>query len=123
MKPLIFEFKENPIGETQDYSVIEYDDMLNLSVNKLTGQPAIETINLETETFTKTNGESADSDRDGLSMIMDTETRTYTYSEASDSDKDRNALLTLMDTTTLTESSETTDQDKSTNDFNHYSQN
>jgi len=123
MKPLIFEFKESPTGEALDYSLIEYDKRLNLSVNKLTGQPAIETINLETETFTKTQGEGADSDRDGLSMLMDTETRTFTHSEASDSDKDRTALQNLMDTTTLTESSEATDQDKSTNGINHYSQN
>lgn len=123
MRPLIFEFKDNPTGEAQDYSLIEYDNTLNLSVNKLTGQPAIGTVNLETETFTKTQGEGADSDRNGLSMLMDTETRTFTHSEASDSDKDRMALQNLMDTTTLTESSETTDQDKSNNAINNYTQN
>jgi len=123
MKPLIFEFKETPTGEAQDYSLIEYDDRLNLSVNKLTGQPAIDTVNLETETFTKTQGEGADSDRSGLSILMDTETRTFTHSEASDSDKDRMALQNLMATTTLTESSETTDQDKPNNAINYYPQN
>lgn len=112
MRPLIFEFKESPNGENLDYSLIEYDNSLNLSVNRMTGKPAIETINLETETFTKTQGEGADSDRDGLSMLMDTETRTFTHSEASDSDKDRMSLVTLMATTTITESSEATDQDK-----------
>lgn len=123
MRPLIFEFKENPTGEAQDYSLIEYDDILNLSVNKETRQPAIDTINLETETFTKNQGESADSDRSGLSMLMDTETRTFTHSEASDSDKDRMALQNLMVTTTLTESSETADQDKPNNAINYYAQN
>ncbi|MBZ5857323.1 hypothetical protein [Flavihumibacter profundi] len=123
MRPLIFEFKENPTGEPQDYSLIEYDDTLNLSINKFTGQPAIDTVNLETETFTKTQGESADSDRSGLSMLMDTETRTFTHSESSDSDKDRMALQNLMATTTLTESSETADQDKPYNAINHYAQN
>ncbi len=123
MRPLIFEFRENPIGEAQDYSLIEYDDNLNLSVNKLTGQPAIDTVNLETETFTKTQSEGADSDRSGLNLLMDTETSTFTHSEASDSDKDRMTLQNLMATTTLTESSETTDQDKPNNAINHYSQN
>ncbi len=123
MKPLIFEFRENPIGEAQDYSLIEYDDNLNLSVNKLTGQPAIDSVNLETETFTKTQGEGADSDRSGVSILMDTETRTFNRSEASDSDKDRMVLQNLIATTTLTESSETADQDNPKNAINHYAQN
>jgi hypothetical protein len=123
MRPLIFEFKESPTGEAIDYSLIEYDKSLNLSVNKMTGLPAIDTINLETETFTKTQGEGSDSDRNGLSKLMDTETRTFTHSETSDSDKDRMALQNLMDTTTLTESTETTDQDKPNNAINHYAQN
>lgn len=123
MRPLIFEFKETPIGESHDYSLIEYDHTLNLSVSKMTGLPAIEMANLETETFTKTQGEGADSDKSGLSMLMDTETRTYTHSEASDSDRDRMALQNLMATTTLTESSETVDQDKPNNAINHYAQN
>lgn len=123
MKPFIFEFKESPNEEAKDYSLIEYDDNLNLSVNKMTRQPAIVELSLETETFTKTQGESADSDRNGLSMLMDTETRTFTHSEASDSDRDRNMLQNLMGTTTLTESTETTDQDKSFNAANYYPQN
>jgi hypothetical protein len=123
MRPLILEFKEKPTGEDLDYSLIEYDHTLNLSVNKLTRLPAIESLNLETETFTKTQGEGSDTDKSGLSLLMDTETRTFTHSEASDSDRDRMALQSLMETSTLTESSETTDQDPTRNDINHYTQN
>jgi hypothetical protein len=109
MKPLIFEFKENPTGEAQDYSLIKYDNTLNLSINKLTGQPAIDTLNFETETFTKSQGEGADSDRNGLFLLMDTETRTFAHSEASDSDKDGMTLQHLLGITTTKEFSKTND--------------
>jgi hypothetical protein len=112
MKPFILEFTETPIGESPDYNLVEYDNSLNLSVHKETRQPAIEIISMETETFTKTQGEGADSDRNGLSLIMDTETRTYTNTESSDSDRDRTSLQMLLDTTTLTESRESSDQDR-----------
>jgi len=112
MKPLAFQFKETPTSENIDYSLIEYDEQLNLSINKKTGQPAIETLTMDTETFTKAIGESSDSDRDSNSILMDTETRTYTRTEDADSDRDRQSMQALMDTTTITESREDSDQDK-----------
>ena len=112
MKPLAFEFKEFPTGADLDYSQIEYSEKLNLSVIKLTQQPAIDTITMDTTTFSKGNNEISDSDNEGLKMLMDTETRTLTHSEESDSDRDRMIMQALMDTTTLTESTEATDQDK-----------
>ncbi|MOA13488.1 hypothetical protein D3C78_1335430 [compost metagenome] len=122
MKPLIFEFRENPTGNIPDYSLIEYDHKLNLSVDKLTRLPAIDTVHLETMTFTKTQGEGSDTDRDDIRMLMDTETITLTQLESSDSDKERMLLQSLMDTTTLTETTETSDQDKAkNNDINYYS--
>ncbi len=123
MRPFIFEFSESPSNGSHDYSLIVYDDKLNLSVNRLTGEPAIEALNMETETFTKTNGESSDSDRNSLNSLIDTETHTFNHTETSDSDKDTTAIVNLMDTTTLTESSETTDKDRSNNAINYYTQN
>lgn len=136
MNPLAFQFKETPTGVDLDFSLIEYDDQLNLSVNKITRHPAIDSISMDTETFTKADGEDADTDNNGISMLadtetftraegettdtdqngmknlMDTETRTFTSTEQSDSDKDSMTMQTLMDTSTLTESTESTDQDK-----------
>lgn len=112
MRPLAFEFAEKPKSVELDFSLIEYNEQLNLSINKQTRQPAIDVLNLETETFTKTQGEASDSDHNGISNFMGTETSTFTSTEQSDSDRDKLSLLALMDTTTLTESTEATDQDK-----------
>lgn len=112
MNPLAFQFKETPSSENLDYSLIEYDEQLNLSVNKMTRQPAIDTLTMDTETFTKARGESSDSDNNGFGILMDTETRTYTKTEESDSDNNIRSIQILMDTTTITESREAVDQDK-----------
>jgi hypothetical protein len=112
MKPLTLEFKEIPTGVDLDYSLIEYDNELNLSVNKLTRQPAIENIEMDTTTFTKAGTEESDTDFKAIQMLLDTEMVTLVDSEGTVSDKDRIALNALLDTTTLTESSEVTDQDK-----------
>ena len=118
MKPLIFEFLEKPSGKDIDYSIIEYDEEMNLCVDKNTKLPAIESLNMETETFTKTDGEASDSDAD---FYMDTATRTFTELEATDSDANIHSLIQLMTTSTLTESSETIDSDNNNYDFNYYS--
>lgn len=89
MRPLIFEFAEQPSEKGMDFSVIEYDNNLNLSTVKTSGLPAIECLDMQTETFTKTQYESSDSDRDNLRFLMDTETRTFTQQESSDSDRER----------------------------------
>lgn len=136
MRPLAFQFKEKPTGADLDFSLIEYDDQLNLSVNALTRQPAIDSISMDTETFTRADGEVSDSDKNGISMLMDTDTFTKVEGETSDSDnnsiynlidserltlvntegtdsyRDRMTMQALLDTSTLTESTEATDQDK-----------
>jgi hypothetical protein len=43
---------------------------------------------------------------------LDTETRTFSGGEDADSDRDKKNMQLLIDTTTLTESREVTDQDK-----------
>lgn len=123
MKPLIFEFIERPSAEKHDYSLIKYDNHLNLSIDIATGQPAISVLNMSTETFTKSQGEGSDSDRNPLSNLMTTSTGTYDNTEVSDSDKDRNALERMMATTTLTETIETADRDKNRYVINNHSQN
>ncbi len=85
MKPITFNFLERPDESEVDYSMIEYDNNLNLCVDKRTNLPAIDTVNMETETFTRTHGEVSDSDAD---IRMDTMTRTLTQMESSDSDFD-----------------------------------
>ncbi len=109
MKPITFEFLEKPSETDFDYSIIEYDNELNLSVDKTTRLPAIDSLNMETETFTKTGGEASDSDSD---FQMDTATRTFTQLESTDSDADIHSLIQLMGTSTLTRSSETMDSDE-----------
>lgn len=108
MKPITFEFLEKPSETEFKYSVIEYDNELNLSVDKTTRLPSIDSLNMETETFTKTGGEASDSDSD---FQMDTATRTYTQLESTDSDADIHSLIQLMETSTLTETSEVVDSD------------
>lgn len=85
MKPITFEFLERPDESEVDYSKIEYDNELNLSIDKSTNLPAIDSVNMETETFTRTHGEVSDSDAD---FRMDTATRTLTQMESTDSDFD-----------------------------------
>jgi hypothetical protein len=88
MKLFALQFKESPTIENSDYSLIEYDSVQNLSVNRITRQPAIDSLKLDTETFTKTQGEDSDSDNNNrIAMLLDTETRTFTRTEGSDSDR------------------------------------
>lgn len=78
-------FLEKPSESEYDYSTIQYDDKLNLSIDINTNLPAIDSLNMETQTFTKTSGETADSD---VNFSMDTATRTQAQLESTDSDSD-----------------------------------
>lgn len=112
MNPLVLQFKESPTEDILEYPNIIYDEKLNLSICQATLQPAIETIRMDTETFTKSGNEESDSDCNLNNIFMDTETRTLTDRESTDSDSDIMALHILMDTSTFTrESRESTDQD------------
>lgn len=115
MKPLAFSFLQTPSVSDVDLSLIEYDDQLNLNVDKATRQPAVEYVKEGTETFTrqtetadsdnntiqtllgtetctKVQGESSDDDFSGIKMLMETETVTFVDAEASDSDVDTKNL-------------------------------
>jgi len=115
MKPFAFSFLQTPVAPAVDFSLIEYDDQLNLNVDKATRQPAVEYLKEGTETFTRQNetadsdnntiqtlvgtetctkvqGESSDDDFTGVKMLMETETITFVDAEASDSDDDTRKL-------------------------------
>lgn len=115
MKPLILEFVEKPTLKNLDFSIIEYSQKQNLSVIKDTEMPAIKYVSMDTETFTRTNGEPSDSDKDyklNLRQVLDTNTETLTATEPSDSDNELKRLKLLMDTQTITKTVEGTDSDK-----------
>lgn len=112
MNPLSFQFKENPKSSELDFTTIEYSNSLNLSIAKKTGLPAIECLNMETETMTKAQLDATDSDDSMNFFSMDTMTGSFDDNiETSDSDQDKYMLQSIMDTETLTERIENTDQD------------
>jgi len=78
MKSLILEYKEYPDAVIDVIPNIKYDEDMSLSINCQTGRPSIEDINMATETFTKSNGESSDSDAHRLPMMG---MKTFTKSD------------------------------------------
>jgi len=99
MQPFSFQFKHYPTGESFDQSLIEYDETLNLSINKSTGKPAISELNMATETFTR-NDEATDSDNRGISLMMATSTETKS-GEGTDTDPFHFGMMMLTATTTI----------------------
>lgn len=115
MRPLILEFAETPELKDLDFSLIEYSNKKNLSVMKGTETAAISYVNMDTSTMTKSGEEPADSDCDyklNLKRLLDTSTETFTSTEPSDSDNNYVSIKMLMDTQTITESVEPTDDDR-----------
>jgi len=116
MKPFILEFAEKPLTEPPPSIEIEYCQKLNLNVFKGSSDPAIARSTLSTETFTRTGGESSDTDesqiKSGVNYKMDTSTCTLVNNESPDSDRDLRNLSYYLDTNTLTETkTESTDTD------------
>lgn len=115
MRPLTFQFKEKPAaGDDFDYSLIEYDEKLNLSLNRATGRPAIDEVHLGTDTYTRVTGEGTDSDytnSGNIGMLMATETATKTSGEGVDSDRSASPMMLGTATTTMV-GAEGTDTDK-----------
>ena len=115
MKPLIFEFFEKRNEENFDFSMIGYDNDLNLSIDKKTGKPAINSLMLSTRTVTNVCKEDSDSDKnnENINFLMATQTRTVTdvCKEDSDSDKNDENIVFLMGTMTKTATSENSDID------------
>ncbi|MBA5791537.1 hypothetical protein H1R17_12765 [Flavobacterium sp. xlx-214] len=101
MKPLILEYTETSKDENFDFSKIEYDSRLNLTVEKETGFPAIEYLNMSTETHTRTYNETSDSDSD-MNIMMGTLTKTSYQLEGTDDDRSFNTIKSIMGTTTMT---------------------
>jgi hypothetical protein len=127
MKPLILEYAEKVNGDPLDFSMVEYSYDQNLTVLKSSLVPAVKFMSLETTTFTKSDGESSDTDEQPLSRIndlkslLDTSTETKTFSETSDSDISANLVISninnLLDTATKTAVSVGEDSDTDT-DYN-----
>lgn len=115
MKPLIFEFLEKRNEENYDFSMIGYDNNLNLNIDRKTGKPAINSLMLSTRTITNVCKEDSDSDKndENLKILMYTQTRTVTdvYREDSDSDKNDGNIVFLMETMTKIATSKNSDRD------------
>jgi len=111
MKPLLLQFKEAPKSANLDYSIIEYDDELNLSIDRITRKPAVDCLQVNTETFTKANGEVSDCDN-SIQLLVGSETLTLNRGELVDVGSNMERLRALMDTTTVTEAREDLDQDR-----------
>lgn len=115
MKPLILKFAENNGEANLDFSIIEYSKTQNLSVLTGTNIPAISQVALGTQTHTRVSGEGTDNDFDGhheLNSLLETSTKSLSNSETTDSDFDLGMLITLMDTKTLTKTTESSDSDR-----------
>ena len=128
MRPLILEYAEKTNDNSLDFSMVEYSYEQNLTVLKGSLVPAVKFMSLETTTFTKSDGESSDTDEQPLSHIndlktlFDTSTETKTFSETTDSDISSSNLVisnikNLFDTATKTAVSVGEDSDTDT-DYN-----
>jgi hypothetical protein len=112
MNPLILQYTEKSNKDNFDFSKIEYNSKLNLTIDKETGFPAIEYLNMSTETFTKIYNESSDFDSENMGLMMGTLTHTSYQLEGSDDDLSFNNIKSMMGTNSFTfVSQEATDND------------
>jgi hypothetical protein len=112
MKALILQYSEKSSNEDFDFSKIKYDSKLNLTIDVNTGLPAIEYLNLSTETHTRINSETSDSDYDNMNLMMGTLTKTSYQIEGSDDDASFSTVKSMMGTKTITlVNQETSDND------------
>lgn len=112
MNPLILQYTERSNNENFDISQIEYSSKLNLTIDKKTGLPAIDFLNMSTETHTRTYNESSDCDSENMGLMMGTVTHTSYQIEGSDNDASFNAVKSMMRTSSITlVSQEATDND------------
>ena len=111
----VLQFLEQPSEGAIETGLVEYSEKLHLNVIKGTEVPVITLTGEATETFTKASSEGSDSDHDRYNQIQnlsDTETNTFHATEGSDSDRGVKGLLEMVATETLTETRESTDNDK-----------
>nr|WP_315234399.1 hypothetical protein [uncultured Flavobacterium sp.] len=112
MNPLILQYTERSNNEDFDFSQIEYSPKLNLTIDTKTGLPAIDFLNMSTETHTRTYNESSDCDGENMGLMMGTLTHTSYELEGSDDDSSFNAVISMMRTSSVTlVSQESTDND------------
>jgi hypothetical protein len=112
MNPLILQYVERSNNENFDFSQIEYSSKLNLTIDKKTGLPAIDFLNMSTATHTRTLNESSDCDSENIGLLMSTVTHTSYQIEGNDNDTSFNAVKSMMGTSSITlVSHEATDND------------
>ncbi|KFF16518.1 hypothetical protein [Flavobacterium hydatis] len=112
MNPLILQYTEKFKNENFDLSQIAYSSELNLTIYTKTGLPAIDLLNMSTETHTRTYNESSDCDSENMGLMMGTLTHTSYQIEGSDNDSSFNAFKSMIGTNTFTFiSQESTDND------------
>lgn len=88
MKPFVF-FEEPPVAETLSAEDIPYCEHLNLHILASTGQPAIDTVSFDTDTFTKAAVYTNEQDYQSntfLSKYLDTQIQTRGVLDQTESD-------------------------------------
>jgi len=115
MRPLILEYAEVAKNDELESGIIKYSKIQNLNIIIESDEPAINTVHFDTDTFTKSNMEGSDSDRDFRmqgSLGLDTQLITRSINETTGDDDIRNFTKSYLDTQIVTEAREGTSFDK-----------
>jgi hypothetical protein len=95
MKPLILEYAEIGVDEMNFMDITEYNTDLNLNVIKGTLTPAFSDLSCSTETFTKAQVDTTESDDDynhKMVQFLDTRLQTRALVDETGSDDDYNSI-------------------------------
>lgn len=95
MKPLILEYAEVAVDEVDFIDITEYDRNLHLNVIKGTLTPAISDLRCSTETFTKAQVDTTESDDDynhKMMQYLDTRIQTRALVDETGNDDDYNSI-------------------------------
>ncbi len=98
MRPLIFEYAELPRGDDDAVKETEYDSEQNLNVLKGTKTIAINQITFITDTFTKAEVDTSESDDDfrySLQNQLDTRIQTRAQIDETGGDEDKQVDISL----------------------------
>jgi hypothetical protein len=90
-KPLIFQYLETSEKDQSHQESYEYSSALNLNVIKGSDQPAVYAASLDTDTFTKAQVDSSETDDDFKSTLihlLDTNLNTRSQIDDTGSDDD-----------------------------------
>jgi hypothetical protein len=96
MNPLILKYTERSNNDNFEFSQIEYSLKLNLTIDKKTGLPAIDFLNMSTETHTRTYNESSDCDSENIGLMIGTLTQPSYQIKSSDDGSSFNAVKSTI---------------------------